>query len=72
VRVDRGAQVEGSVLLDGVRVGAGAVIRNAILDKNVVVAPGVEIGTHPERDRTRFSVSAGGVVAIGKGQIIAE
>jgi glucose-1-phosphate adenylyltransferase len=72
VRVERDALVEGSVLLDGVRVGSGAVIRNAIVDKNVVIAPGVQIGVNPERDRERFKVSENGVVAIGKGQIIAE
>jgi len=72
VRIDRDAEVEGSVLLDGVRIGASAVIRNAILDKNVVVAPGVHIGVDPDHDRQRFTVSAGGVVAVGKGQIITD
>src|SRR5205085_10945489 len=35
VRIERGALVEASVLLDEVWVGSGAVVRNAILDKNV-------------------------------------
>jgi glucose-1-phosphate adenylyltransferase len=72
VRVERGALVEGSVLLDGVQVGGGAIIRNAIVDKNVVVAPGARIGVDIERDRARFKVSAGGIVAIGKGQIVMD
>ena len=33
--VEDGAMVEGSVLLPGVRIGEGAVVRRAILDKNV-------------------------------------
>jgi glucose-1-phosphate adenylyltransferase len=67
VVVDDGAIVEGSVLMPGVRVGRGAVVRHAILDKNVVVGPGEMVGVDLERDRERFAVSAGGVVAVGKG-----
>ena len=62
-----GATVEGSVLMPGVRVGKGAVVRRAILDKNVVVGEGEIIGVDLERDRQRFAVSNGGVVTIGKG-----
>ena len=40
VVVDDGAIVEGSVIMPGARVGRGAVVRHAILDKNVVVGPG--------------------------------
>jgi glucose-1-phosphate adenylyltransferase len=65
--VDSGATVEGSVLMPGVRIGKGAVVRRAILDKNVVVGDGEIIGVDLERDKQRFAVSNGGVVAIGKG-----
>jgi glucose-1-phosphate adenylyltransferase len=62
------ATVERSVLMDGVDVGRKAVVRNAILDKNVKVAPGVEIGVDKDDDRARgFAVSADGVTVIGKG-----
>ncbi|MDO3304213.1 glucose-1-phosphate adenylyltransferase [Mycobacteroides abscessus subsp. massiliense] len=47
--------------------GRGAVVRHAILDKNVVVGVGEQVGVDIERDRERFNVSAGGVVAVGKG-----
>jgi glucose-1-phosphate adenylyltransferase len=50
-----------------VRVGRGAVVRRAILDKNVVVGPGEMVGVDLEKDRERFSISSGGVVAVGKG-----
>ena len=40
----RRAEVSDSVLLNGVRIGAGAIVRNAILDKNVVIPPGAEVG----------------------------
>ena len=68
VRVNSNALVEDSVLMDGVEVGRGAVVRNAILDKQVVVPPGVRIGVDPEADAARFTVSAGGVVVLGKRQ----
>src|SRR5690349_1716004 len=67
VMIEDGATVEGSVLMPGVRIGKGAVVRRAILDKNVVVGDGEIIGVDLERDRERFAVSQGGVVAIGKG-----
>lgn len=67
VVVDEGATVEGSVLMPGVRIGRGAVVRRAILDKNVMVSEGEIIGVDPERDRSRFAISNGGVVTVGKG-----
>jgi glucose-1-phosphate adenylyltransferase len=67
VAIDDGAIVEGSVIMPGARIGRGAVVRHAILDKNVVVGPGEMVGVDLEKDRERFTVSAGGVVAVGKG-----
>ena len=61
------AEVEDSILMQGTDVGRNAVVRRAILDKNVSVAPGAQIGVDPEADRERFTVSAGGVVVIPKG-----
>lgn len=68
VWIDRWARVEDSILMQGVRIGRRAVIHRAILDKNVVVPDGVEIGINAEHDRARgFDVSEGGITVVGKG-----
>jgi glucose-1-phosphate adenylyltransferase len=53
--------------MDGVHIGEGAVVRRAILDKNVVVPPWARIGVDLDADRERYHVSAGGVTVLGKG-----
>jgi len=71
VRVDSWARVERSVVLHNSRVGRHAVVENAILDKNVVVAEGAAVGVDKERDRARgFVVSSGGITVVGKGQVV--
>ena len=67
VTVESGAYVEGSVVMPGVRIGRNAVIRRAILDKNVLVPDGAQIGVDIERDRQLYTVSDSGVVVLGKG-----
>jgi glucose-1-phosphate adenylyltransferase len=71
VRIDSYAAVEDSVLMHDVRIGRHAVVRRAILDKNVRVPEGARIGVDPQEDRARgFTISEGGVVVIGKGDLV--
>ncbi|GLY23831.1 glucose-1-phosphate adenylyltransferase [Micromonospora sp. NBRC 101691] len=68
VKVHSWAHVDGAVLMEGVEIGRHAVVRRAILDKNVYVPEGAEIGVDLEKDRQRYTVSDNGIVVIGKGQ----
>jgi glucose-1-phosphate adenylyltransferase len=70
VRVHSHAEVTGAVLMHGVDVGRGAIVKNAIVDKNVVIEPGAKIGVVPAADRKRFVVSDSGVVVVGKGDVV--
>jgi glucose-1-phosphate adenylyltransferase len=54
--------------MNGVRIGAGAVVRNAILDKNVVVPPGAQLGVDPEADRARGFIVEDDLTVLGKDQ----
>ncbi|QDP97832.1 glucose-1-phosphate adenylyltransferase [Microlunatus elymi] len=68
VRLQERSVINRSVLMSGVRVGAGAVVDNAILDKNVVVPPGEQVGVDHEADLARgYTVSAAGITVVGKG-----
>jgi glucose-1-phosphate adenylyltransferase len=68
VRVSSRARIDRSVLLHNTHIGHGAVVRDAILDKNVTIADGAVVGVDKDHDRARgFVVSAGGVTAVGKG-----
>jgi len=69
VHVHSWAEVSGSVLMNHVDIGRNAVVRNAILDKNVVVPEGARIGVDRDEDLARgFVVSDGGITVVGKGQ----
>ena len=70
VHVRSYSDVADSVLLNGVEVGRHAVVRGAIIDKNVVIPEHARIGVDPEEDKARFVVSDNGRVVIGKGDEI--
>jgi glucose-1-phosphate adenylyltransferase len=68
VRVYEDAKVDHSVILSHAVIGRNAVVHRAILDKNVVVPDGAQIGVDSEADDARgFTVSEGGVTVVAKG-----
>lgn len=66
VRVNSYSYVTDSIIMDNVNIGRHARIRRAIIDKNVKVPEGFEIGFDPETDKKRFTVTETGIVVIPK------
>jgi glucose-1-phosphate adenylyltransferase len=67
VSLDDAAIVEESILLPGVKVGEGARLHRCIVDRNLRIPPGEDIGYDPERDKQRFTVTPNGIVVVPKG-----
>ena len=67
VRVHTGAVVEGCVIMDNCDIGRHAKLRRAILDKNVHIPAGTQVGYDLEADRARgWHVTNSGIVVIGR------
>ncbi|MCL2781058.1 MAG: glucose-1-phosphate adenylyltransferase, partial [Actinomycetia bacterium] len=47
----------------------GAVVRRAILDKNVIVPECARIGVEADNDHARYHVTESGIVVLGKGEL---
>jgi glucose-1-phosphate adenylyltransferase len=70
VRVNSFAQVEDSILFEGVDVGRHSHIRRTIIDKDVKIPPNTTVGFDLDHDRQRgFMVSDQGVVVIAKAEL---
>ncbi|MCU1636041.1 MAG: Glucose-phosphate adenylyltransferase, partial [Cryobacterium sp.] len=62
------AHVVDSIIFDRVILRPGAKVHRAILDKEVVVEAGAEVGVNRDRDLARgFSVTDSGITVVGKG-----
>jgi glucose-1-phosphate adenylyltransferase len=69
VRVNSYALVEDSIIFDDVDVGRHAKVRRAIIDKDVRIPPGFEIGWNHELDRSRgLTVTEDGLTVVAKGE----
>lgn len=66
IYIDNSATIEKSILFSCVHVGAGARLQNCIIDKNVRIPPGEQIGYDLAKDRRRFTVSEKGIVVVPK------
>ena len=60
------SEIEQCVMLENVNIGRHARIRRAIIDKDVDIPAGAEIGYDLEADRQRWYVSDDGIVVIPK------
>ena len=69
VRINSYALVEDSILFDHVVVGRHARVRRAIIDKDVHIPPGFEIGWNREADLARgLTVTEDGITVVAKGE----
>jgi len=66
------AQVDESVIMDGVVVGRHCKIKKAIIDKDNVIPPNTRIGHNPREDRKQFVVTPRGIVVVPKGHFKEE
>lgn len=66
IMIDDKATIERSILFDNVYVGAGAKLRNCIIDKKIKIPVNESIGYDLEKDKQRFTVSENGIVVISK------
>ena len=58
-------EVRESVLLGNNEIGKGTIIQRAILDKNVKVPAGEDVGINKEKDKERgFTISRGGITVV--------
>jgi len=64
VRIHSFCQIDGAVIMNLVEIGRGCRIRRAIIDKNVSIPPGTEIGHNADKDRERYFVTETGIVVI--------
>ena len=66
VYIEHNAAVSDSIMMEGVMVGPYAKIKNAIIDKEVVIPAHSQIGYDLESDRKRFAVTTSGIVIVAK------
>jgi glucose-1-phosphate adenylyltransferase len=70
VRVNSYSYITDSIIMDNCNIGRHARIRRAIIDKNVTVPEGYEIGFDLEGDKKKFTVTESGIVVIGKNEVL--
>ncbi len=72
VRINSFSVIWDSIIMEGVNIGRHAKIRHAIIDKDVHIPAGTEIGYNQEEDKKKFMVSENGVVVVAKATVVKE
>ncbi len=67
VRLNSYSTIEDSIVFEKVSIGRHCRIKNAIIDKHVVIPAGTVIGYDREADKRRFHVTESGIVVVPKG-----
>ena len=64
VRAHSYAQIDGAVILPYAEIGRSARLRNVVIDRGVVIPPGMVVGEDPECDAQRFRRTESGICLI--------
>lgn len=72
VRINSYSYITDSILFHNVWIGRHARVRRAIIDKNVFIPEGYEIGFDPEEDKKKFTVTETGIVVIPKNTVLKD
>ena len=67
VLVERDARLEHCIVMERSRIGAGALVRRAIVDQDNDIPPRERIGFDLTQDRARFHVTESGIVVVPAG-----
>jgi glucose-1-phosphate adenylyltransferase len=71
--VESGANVSDTIVFERTTIGPNAIVRRAILDKDVVIAAGAHVGVDHDADRAKgLTVTDSGITIVGKGVHVAE
>ncbi len=66
VRVNSFSFISDSIIMNNCNIGRRAKIKRAIIDKNVNIPEGYEVGINLDEDRKKFTVTESGIVVIEK------
>jgi glucose-1-phosphate adenylyltransferase len=69
-RINSYSLVTDSILFENVSVGRHSKLHRTIVDKDVVIPEGMQIGYFPEEDKKRFTVTETGIVVISKRTVL--
>jgi glucose-1-phosphate adenylyltransferase len=72
VRVNSYSEVDDAIIFNHVNIGRHCRIRRAIIDRHVDLPEGTVVGYDLEADRSRYSVSEGGVVVVVRPESMLE
>ena len=69
-RINSYSLVTDSILFENVSVGRHSKLHRTVVDKDVVIPEGMQIGYFPEEDKKRFTVTESGIVVISKRTVL--
>jgi glucose-1-phosphate adenylyltransferase len=69
-RINSYSLVTDSILFENVSVGRHSKLHRTIVDKDVVIPEGMQIGYFPDEDKKRFTVTETGIVVISKRTVL--